>query len=114
MNTAKCVVKNVRMSPQKVREVAAPIRKMSVEKAIDFLTYNTRSAAMPLKKALASAIANAEHNHAMDVDNLVIVRLLVDQARVMKRWRARAKGRGARILKQSCHILIEVSEKQGG
>jgi large subunit ribosomal protein L22 len=111
MNTAKCIVRNVRSSAQKVREVAGPVRNMSVENAIDFLTHNTRKAAHPLKKALASAIANAEHNHSMDVDNLTIVRLLVDEARTMKRWRARAKGRGARILKRSCHILIEVSEK---
>jgi large subunit ribosomal protein L22 len=112
MNLASCLVRNVRMSPQKVREVADVVRKMTVEKASDFLAQNKLKAATPLRKALISAIANAEHNHNMDVDDLKIARLIVDDARSMKRWRARAKGRGVRILKRSCHILIEVSEKR--
>lgn len=108
---AKC--KNAKISPQKVRLVADQVRGLSVDKAANLLTFSTKKAAGLVKKTLDSAIANAEHNFGADIDELRISKIYVDQAPTMKRFRARAKGRGDRILKRTCHVTVVVADKRG-
>ena len=110
---AKSVVRNLRVSPQKLNLVAAMIRGMDVNKAISSLTFSRRRIASDVKKALQSAVANAENNHSLDVDRLFVKQAHVGKGVVMKRFRARAKGRGARILKPFSHLTIVVGEKIG-
>ena len=110
MQEALAQLKNARISAQKARLVANMIRGLPVEKALDQLTFSTKKAADLVKKLLRSAIANAEHNHGLDIDALVIRKIYVDEAATLKRFMARAKGRGNRILKQNCHITIVVTE----
>jgi large subunit ribosomal protein L22 len=105
--------KNARISAQKVRLVADQIRGIQVAKALDILTFSTKKAASIVKKVLESAIANAEHNASLDVDTLKVSRIFVDSSTSHKRWHARAKGRGNRILKRTCHITVEVSDGKG-
>jgi len=102
--------KNARISAQKVRLVIDQIRGLPVEKALDVLTFSTKKAAGLVKKVLESAIANAEHNEGADIDELKILRAFVDEGTTSKRWRARAKGRGNRILKRTCHITVMVGD----
>jgi len=109
MQEALAQLKNARISAQKVRLVADMIRGLPVERALDRLTFSTKKAAGMVKKILRSAIANAEHNHGLDIDALVIRKIYVDEASTLKRFMARAKGRGNRILKQNCHITIVVA-----
>lgn len=108
------VMKYVRLSPQKGRLVADEIRGKQVEEAINFLSFSKKKAAVLIKKAVDSAIANAEHNDGADIDLLYIKKICVDQAPTFKRWRARAKGRGTQILKRTCHITVEVEERDEG
>lgn len=108
---ARSVAKYVRLSAQKCRLVADQIRSLSVEQAFEALSFSNKRAAVPLKKALNSAIANAEHNEGADVDDLWVNQVMVDEAPVIKRFRARAKGRGTRILKRNCHITLSVSDE---
>ena len=108
---AKSVVRNLRISPQKLNLVAAMIRGMDVNKAIATLSFSRRRISGDVKKALQSAIANAENNHSLDVDRLYVKEAHVDKGLVMKRFRARAKGRGARILKPFSHLTIVVGER---
>jgi large subunit ribosomal protein L22 len=103
-------LKNADLSPQKGRLVADQIRGKNVENALQVLTFSTKKAARIVKKVLESAIANAEHNEGADIDELKISRIFVDEGRYQGRYRARAKGRGARILKRSCHITVTVSD----
>ncbi|TVP88549.1 MAG: 50S ribosomal protein L22 [Thioalkalivibrio sp.] len=112
MNTDETIAKlrYARISPQKARLVADQVRGKAVEQALNELTYSPKRAAAMLKKVLESAIANAENNDGADVDELRVSRVQVDEGPVMKRMRARAKGRGNRILKRTSHILIGVSE----
>lgn len=98
------------ISAQKVRLVADQIRGLRVEKAIDILSFSSKKAAKIMKKVLESAIANAEHNDAADVDDLNISSVQVDEGATMKRLSPRAKGRANRISKRTCHITIQVSE----
>jgi large subunit ribosomal protein L22 len=105
--------RHARISPQKVRLVADQIRGLPVEGAIDILTFSTKKAAALMKKVLESAIANAEHNNAADIDELRISKVFVDAGPVMKRFSARARGRANRILKRSCHITVMVSDVEG-
>jgi large subunit ribosomal protein L22 len=105
--------KNARISAQKARLVADQIRGLPVGKAVDVLTFSPKKAAKMLKKVLDSAIANAEHNAGLDIDELCVSKVFVDEAVRMRRWHARAKGRGCRIIKRSCHINVIVSEKAG-
>lgn len=98
------------MSAQKGRLVADQIRGMGVEKALELLTFSTKKAAVSIRTLLESAIANAEHNNGADVDELRVKTIFVDQGPTQKRFRARARGRGNRILKRSCHINIVVSD----
>ena len=103
-------LKNVRMSAQKCRLVADQVRGKNVAAAIELLGFSPKKAAVFIKATVKSAIANAEHNHGLDVDMLKISKLLVNEASSFKRFRARAKGRGNRITKRGCHISVWVSE----
>ena len=107
---AKSVSRNLRVSPQKLNLVATMIRGMDVNKALATLTFSRRRISGDVKKALQSAIANAENNHSLDVDRLYVKEAHVGKGIVMKRCRARAKGRGARILKRNCHITVNVAQ----
>ncbi len=107
----RAVTKHVRSSPFKCRLVVDQIRNMPVEKARDVLSYSQKKAAKLVLKTLDSAIANAETNNNADIDELVVSQAYVDEGRVMKRLRARARGRANRIFKRSSHITIVVSEK---
>ena len=110
-NEAQAVLRNLRISPQKLNLVAAMIRGMAVNKAIATLSFSRRRISGDVKKALQSAIANAENNHSLDVDRLYVKEAHVGKGLVMKRFRARAKGRGARILKPFSHLTIVVGER---
>lgn len=99
----------VALSPQKARLVADQVRGLSVARAIDLLTFSTKKAAPIIKKVLLSAIANAEHNQGLDIDSLSIERIFVDEGPRLKRMSPRAKGRGNRIVKRSCHITLVVA-----
>ncbi|MGL4667569.1 MAG: 50S ribosomal protein L22 [Saezia sp.] len=101
-------VRGVRLSAQKGRLVADLIRGKSVGQAIDILTFTPKKAADIIKKVLESAIANAEHNDGADIDELKVKVIHVDEGPVLKRFRARAKGRGNNILKPTCHIFVTV------
>jgi len=101
-------IRGAHISAQKARLVADLIRGKSVERALNILTFSPKKAAGILKKALESAIANAEHNDGADVDELKVTTIYVDKATSLKRFSARAKGRGNRIEKQTCHIVVKV------
>ncbi|MDH5633180.1 MAG: 50S ribosomal protein L22 [Gammaproteobacteria bacterium] len=111
---AKAIAKNIRTSAQKARLVADQIRGLPVDKALELLQFSTKKAALPIRKCLESAIANAEHNEGADIDELKVSRICVDEGSVMKRWQARAKGRGVRILKRTSHISVTVGDSKGG
>ena len=102
------VVKSVRLSAQKGRLVADQIRGMPVDKALNLLAFSPKKAAVIIKKGLESAIANAEHNDGADIDELKVSTIYVDKGASLKRMMARAKGRGNKIEKQTCHITIKV------
>ncbi len=87
------------------------IRLQPVEKAMNILALSDKKGALPVKKALNAAIANAEHNEGADIDELWIDQIMVNEAPTLKRFRARAKGRGTRILKRTCHIMVSVSDE---
>ena len=101
----------LRVSPQKLNLIASMIRGMDVNKAIAALTFSRRRISGEVEKAVKSAIANAENNHSLDVDRLYIKEAHVGKGLVMRRFRARAKGRGARILKPFSHLTIVVGER---
>lgn len=103
--------KFARISPQKARLVADLIRGKNVEQAVNILQFSDKKAAALIKKVLNSAIANAENNNGMDIDELKVSSVFVNEGPVMKRMRARAKGRGNRILKRTSHITVTVGEK---
>ena len=100
----------VRISPQKVRLIAGAIKGKPVETGLGILKFMPQKAAGLVEKVVRSAAANADHNHGLDVDNLVINNLIVDQGPTLKRFRARARGRGARILKRTSHITVILAE----
>ena len=104
-------LKGAKMSAQKARLVADPVRGKSVESALEILQFSTKKGADIIKKVLESAIANAEHNDGADVDELKVSTIFVDEGMTMKRIKPRAKGRSDRILKRSCHITVKVAEK---
>ena len=103
--------KYVRMSPRKARLVAQHIRGRSVPEARAVLAFTAREAADELQKVLQSAVSNAEANHGIAEDRLYISHAYVDGGPVMKRWRARARGRVARIRKRTCHITVQLAER---
>jgi large subunit ribosomal protein L22 len=102
----------VRMSPQKCRLVCDQIRGLKIERALDFLKFTPKKAAGLLKKLLDSAVANAEHNLGADIDRLKVAKVYADQGPSFKRMMARAKGRGSRILKPTCHITVILSDEE--
>jgi len=110
MNEVAAIHRGARMSAQKVRLVADLIRGKKVEKALNILTFSNKKAAGLVIKVLQSAIANAEHNDGMDIDELKVSSTYVDEGASLKRIRPRAKGRADRILKRSCHITVKVAE----
>ncbi|ADN74488.1 50S ribosomal protein L22 [Ferrimonas balearica] len=100
-----------RTSPQKARLVADQIRGLPVDRALDILAFSPKKAASLVKKVLESAIANAEHNEGLDIDDLKVAKIYVDEGPTMKRIMPRAKGRADRILKRSSHITVVVADK---
>ena len=108
MMEVKAIHRGARISAQKTRLVADQIRGLPVDKALNILTFSPKKAAGIVKKVVLSAIANAEHNEGADIDELKITSIYVDKAASLKRFTARAKGRGNRIEKQSCHITVTV------
>jgi large subunit ribosomal protein L22 len=101
----------VRVSPQKCRLVADVIRGKSVDDALRTLTFSPKKSARIVKKVLESAIANAEHNLGADIDELKVATIEVNEAPTLRRYRARAKGRGTRIIKRNSHITINVGDE---
>ena len=104
----KAVVRGVRLSADKGRLVADLVRGKKVDQALNILAFTPKKAAGIVKKALESAIANAEHNDGADIDELKVTSIYVEQAATLKRFSARAKGRGNRISKPTCHIFVTV------
>lgn len=111
-NEAKAIGKTIKTSTYKLNLVAQTIRGLDVEQALIQLTFSKRRVAGPVKSVLQSAIANAENNHNLDLDNLYVSEAVVGKALVMKRFRARARGRGVRILKPYSNITIIVRERE--
>jgi large subunit ribosomal protein L22 len=103
--------KQANMSAQKVRLVADAIRGLSLARALDVLTHSPKKSAVLVKKVLNSAVANAEHNHGADIDELFVSIVYIDEGRTLKRMRPRAKGRSCQILKRSCHITVVVADQ---
>jgi large subunit ribosomal protein L22 len=108
---AQAITRNIRVSPRKLNLVAALIRGRRAQDAVAVLTFSKRRIAETVKKTLESAIANAENNHQLDVDQLVVSRAEVGRAQVMKRFHARGRGRSARVEKWFSHLKIVVAEK---
>ena len=107
-------LRGVRLSAQKGRLVADQIRGLPVARALDLLAFSPKKGAKIIRKVLESAIANAEHNEGADVDELKVRTIYLDKATSLRRFTARAKGRGNVILKQTCHIHVTVGDgKQG-
>lgn len=111
-NEAKAMLTSVKTSPQKAGLVMRQIRGMHVEKALATLMFSPKAVARDIKALLESAIANAENNHDLNVDNLFVKSAVADKSFVLKRWRARARGRGAKILKPRAHLSVIVAEKE--
>ena len=109
---AQAILSNIRISPRTLNLVAGLIRNKPASAAVATLTFSKRRIAGTVKKALESAIANAENNHQLDVDRLVVTRAEVGKSVVMKRFHARGRGRGARIEKWFSHLKIVVAERQ--
>jgi large subunit ribosomal protein L22 len=105
-------LKFTRLSPQKCRLVCDQIRGLPIDRALDILKFSPKKVAAVVMKVLNSAIANAEHNHGADIDDLKVATIYADQGPTYKRMQAKAKGRGARILKPTCHITVVVSDQE--
>ena len=111
-NEARAFSKSIRVSPQKLNLVAQSIRGKPCEEALNQLTFSRRRIAVEVKKVLQSAIANAENNQQLDVDRLVVAEATAGRQFVMKRWKARARGRVGRILKPFSNLTIVVQERE--
>ncbi|MCX8048759.1 MAG: 50S ribosomal protein L22 [Methylohalobius sp.] len=105
-------LRHARVSAQKCRLVADQVRDLPVGKALNILQFSNKKSAALIKKVLESAIANAEHNEGLDIDELRVSTVQIDEGPTMKRFSARAKGRASRILKRTCHITVKVSESR--
>ena len=103
-------IRGARLSAQKGRLVADLVRGKPVDKALNILTFTQKKAAGIIKKALESAIANAEHNDGADIDELRVTKIYVEQGPTQRRFMARAKGRGTRINKKTCHVYVAVGD----
>lgn len=108
---AKAVLRYARISPQKVRKVIGAVKGKPVENGLDALRFMPQKAAEILEKVVRSAVANADQNPELDVDTLIIRNITADQGPTLKRFRARARGRGTRILKRTSHITVTLSEE---
>ena len=108
---AQAIVSNLRVSPRKLNLVAGMIRNLPASKAVATLTFSKRRIAHQVRKALESAIANAENNHQLDVDRLVVSRAEVGRSMVMRRFHARGRGRSSRVEKWFSHLKIVVAER---
>jgi len=104
----QAILRGVRLSAQKGRLVADMIRGQPVEKALNILMFSPKKASKIVQKVLESAIANAEHNDGADIDELRVKTIYVEQGATLKRFTARAKGRGNRISKPTCHVYVTV------
>ena len=104
----RAILRGVRLSDQKGRLIADQIRGLPVDKALNILMFSPKKGAGIIKKVLESAIANAEHNDGADIDELKVKSIFVEKGVVLKRFTARAKGRGNRIVKPTCHIFLTV------
>ena len=109
---AQAVLRNLRVSPRKLNLVAAMIRDLPAGQAVATLTFSKRRIAQQVRKALESAIANAENNHQLDVDRLFVSRAEVGRSIVMKRFHARGRGRASRVEKWFSHLKIVVAERE--
>jgi len=109
---AKAVLKNAKVSPKKARPVADAIRGKGVDEALKVVRFSKKKAAEFLQQTLESAIANAQHNHDMDLDNLKVEEVLVDQGQKLKRLKPRALGRADVVQKRSSHIKITLVEEE--
>ncbi|MEW6622247.1 MAG: 50S ribosomal protein L22 [Bacillota bacterium] len=110
---ARAIAKYIRISPNKVRQVADLIRGKGVEEALAILRYTPKRASDPISKVIKSAAANAEHNYEMDAEKLIVSTILVNQGPTLKRFKPRAMGRADRIRKRTSHITVVVSERKG-
>jgi large subunit ribosomal protein L22 len=110
MMETNAILRGVRLSAQKGRLVADLVRGKSVDQALSILAFSPKKGAVIIKKVLESAIANAEHNDGADIDSLKVKTIHVEQGTVLKRFTARAKGRGNRISKPTCHIYVTVGD----
>ena len=108
----KAVHRYARSSAQKARLVADQVRGLPVQKALDLLQFSPKKAAVLIRKVVLSAVANADHNQSMDVDSLVISKIMVDEGPSLKRIMPRAKGRADRIVKRTSHITVVVAERE--
>ncbi len=99
-----------KLSAQKGRLVADLVRGQKVDRALNILAFTPKKGAQIIKKVLESAIANAEHNNGADIDELRVTRICVEKGPVLKRFHARAKGRGNRVLKHTCHVFLAVGD----
>ncbi len=106
----KATAKYMRISPQKVRKLVDAVKGKPAEAGLNTLKFMPQKAAGMVEKILKSAVANASQNTSLDVDALVIKNIIIDQGPVLKRFRARARGRGSRILKRTSHITVIVAE----
>ena len=111
---ATAILRSSRISPQKARLVADQVRGMPVSRALDLLKFSDKKAAHIIYKVLWSATANAENNNGADVDELKVATIMVDEGPVLKRFMARAKGRGTRISKRTSHITVVVGSGKKG
>ncbi len=111
-NEAMAIARTLRVSPRKLNLVAASIRGLAVEKALNNLAFSKRRIAGDVRKVVQSAVANAENNHDLDVDRLYVAEITVGRSMVMKRWRPRARGRVARILKPFSNLTVIVRERE--
>ena len=111
-NEAQTVIRRLRISPRKLNLVANTIRGKPVDSALAVLTFSKRRIARDVRKALQSAIANAENNHELDVDSLYVAEASVGKSLIMKRWRPRARGRVGRIIKPFSNLTIIVRERE--
>jgi len=107
----KAVAKYVRISPNKVRKLVDSVKGKPVEKALDSLKFMPMKAAKIVEKTMRSAVANADQHPDIDVDNLIVRNIIADQGPTLKRFRARARGRGTRILKRTSHITVILTEE---
>ena len=107
----KAVLKFVRISPQKVRKLVDAVKGKPAEAAIDMLKFMPQKGAAIVEKVVRSAVANAEQNHNLDIDTLFVTNVTADQGPTLKRFRARARGRGTRILKRTAHITVVLSDE---